>query len=165
MLPKYQSKCLFSRNPKEQSNNLRSTINKLNSVFLKPNFCCNLKSFHSFKHLHKYLVCKLENAKPIQIPNTTSDISLLRNRLKFGKKKNKEKTEEIFWTNHNMHKTNQTISNEASTSKHNISKNTNIEHTHTHRHHNINRAEASPESLFIPKISPKDKQKIWKKKK
>ena len=57
-------------------------------------------SFHSFKHLHKQLVCELENVKPIQIPNTTSDnafdirtISLLRNSLNFEKK---QKTEENF---------------------------------------------------------------------
>ena len=85
-------------------------------------------SFHSFKHLHKYLMCELGNAKPIQIPNTTSDsafdimtISLLRNSLKFEKKKkqkqNKTKPTKPL-----------TLSNEASTSKHKISKNND---THT----------------------------------
>ena len=34
-------------------------------------------SFHLFKHLHKHLVCELGNAKPIQIPNTTSEYALI----------------------------------------------------------------------------------------
>ena len=68
-------------------------------------------SFHSFKHLHKYLMCELGNAKPIQIPNTTSDsafdimtISLLRNSLKFEKKQNKNKTKQNKTETDNTHR-------------------------------------------------------------